>query len=450
MSCMGKNNNKALSAIGLAFGLVAIAAGVVVLAPRRAQALPSYARQTGQQCAACHNGFPELTPYGRLFKLNGYTFGGGTSDLPPVAVMNFDSFTHTQTGQPGGAAPHFGPNNNFAADQTSLFYGGAITSHLGAFAQVTYDGIGRVFSWDNMDIRYARTANIAGTETVLGVSLNNNPTVQDVWNTTPAWSFPFVSSGLAPSPAAATMIEGGFAQQVAGLTTYAYWNRLVYLEVGGYRTLSPGVQSAFGAFSAANTGLDGVAPYWRAAIQRDWDRNSLETGLFGMAASIQPQRLTGFGNDHLTDVGIDAQYQFLADRDSISLQASAIFENQSLSASGNPALGLTANTHNTLRSLHAKATYYYDQTYGATLGAFRLDGSRDAALYSNSPNGSPNSTGVIGELDYIPFNHGGPDFWPWFNLKLGVQYTYYPQFDGAVGSAATKNNTLYAFVWFAF
>ncbi|HLZ66934.1 MAG TPA: hypothetical protein VKQ29_11930, partial [Aliidongia sp.] len=99
MSCMGKNNNTALSAIGLGFGLVAIAAGVIVLAPRRAQALPSYARQTGQQCAACHNGFPELTPYGRLFKLNGYTFGGGTSDLPPVAVMNFDSFTHTQTGQ---------------------------------------------------------------------------------------------------------------------------------------------------------------------------------------------------------------------------------------------------------------------------------------------------------------------------------------------------------------
>jgi hypothetical protein len=44
---------------------------------RPANALPSYARQTGQQCAACHNGFPELTPYGRLFKLNGYTFTGG-------------------------------------------------------------------------------------------------------------------------------------------------------------------------------------------------------------------------------------------------------------------------------------------------------------------------------------------------------------------------------------
>jgi len=439
-----------LSAIGLVIGVFAVAAGVLLLAPRRAQALPSYARQTGQQCAACHNGFPELTPYGRLFKLNGYTFGGGTSDLPPIAVMNFDSFNHTQANQPGGAAQHFGPNNNLAADQTSLFYGGAITDHLGAFAQVTYDGVGRSFAWDNTDIRYARTVNLAGAETVLGVSLNNNPTVQDVWNTTPAWSFPFVSSALAPTPAAATMIEGGFAQQVAGLTTYAYWNRLIYLEVGGYRTLAPGVQRAFGVFSSGNNGIDGVAPYWRAAIQHDWDRNSLEAGVFGMTANVQPQRLAGFGTDHLTDVGFDTQYQYLADRHSVSLQASAIFENQSLSASGNPAVGFASNTHDTLRSLHVKATYFYDQTYGVTLGAFRLEGSPDATLYPDSPSGRPNSTGVISELDYIPFNHGGPAFWPWLNVKLGVQYTFYPQFDGATGSAASNNNTLYAFAWFAF
>lgn len=450
MSGMGKSSAGTLSAIGLAIGVIAVAAGVLLLAPRRAQALPSYARQTGQQCAACHNGFPELTPYGRLFKLNGYTFGGGTSDLPPVAGMSLNSFNHTKASQPGGAAQHFGPNDNLASDQTSLFYGGAITDHLGAFAQLTYDGVGRVFGWDNTDIRYARTATIAGTETVLGMSLNNNPTVQDVWNTTPAWSFPFVGSKLAPTPAAATMLEGGFAQQVAGLTAYTYWNRLVYLEVGGYRTLSPGVQSAFGAFSSGNNGINGIAPYWRAAIQRDWYRNSLEAGVFGMTASVKPQRLAGFGADHMTDIGLDAQYQFLADRDSISVQASAIFENQNLSASGNPALGLASNSHDTLRSLHAKATYFYDQTYGATLGAFRVEGSPDAALYSSSPNGSPNSTGITGELDYIPFNHGGPDFWPWFNLKLGVQYVYYTQFDGATGSAASNNNTLYAFVWFAF
>jgi len=35
-------------------------------------ALPIFARQTGQSCVACHAGgqFPELTPYGRWFKLS--------------------------------------------------------------------------------------------------------------------------------------------------------------------------------------------------------------------------------------------------------------------------------------------------------------------------------------------------------------------------------------------
>src|SRR6516225_2969052 len=69
---------------------------VVVVRP--VQALPSYARQTGQQCAACHNGFPELTPYGRQFKLNGYTWTGGTSDLPPIAAMTIPTFTNVRKG----------------------------------------------------------------------------------------------------------------------------------------------------------------------------------------------------------------------------------------------------------------------------------------------------------------------------------------------------------------
>ncbi len=40
-----------------------------------ANAVPSFARQTGMDCVACHTSFPELTPFGREFKLNGYTLG---------------------------------------------------------------------------------------------------------------------------------------------------------------------------------------------------------------------------------------------------------------------------------------------------------------------------------------------------------------------------------------
>jgi hypothetical protein len=36
-----------------------------------AQALPSFARQTGQPCGTCHTSFPSLTPFGRRFKLLG-------------------------------------------------------------------------------------------------------------------------------------------------------------------------------------------------------------------------------------------------------------------------------------------------------------------------------------------------------------------------------------------
>src|SRR5450631_4921669 len=61
----------ALAAIAVLTGLLTIG----FASP--AQALPSFARQTGQPCGTCHTDFPGLTPYGRRFKLLGYTTGGG-------------------------------------------------------------------------------------------------------------------------------------------------------------------------------------------------------------------------------------------------------------------------------------------------------------------------------------------------------------------------------------
>jgi hypothetical protein len=421
---------------------------------RPAEALPSYARQTGQECAACHNGFPELTPYGRLFKLNGYTFSGGTTDMPAIAGMALPTFTHTATDQPGGAAPHFGPNDNFAFTG-SLFYGGKILDHLGAFVQGTYDEVPRSFHWDNTDIRYANTAALVEQELVYGVSLNNNPTVNDVWNSTPAWGYPYVASELTPAPAAHTLIEGGLAQQVLGLNPYLYWNRLVYAEIGGYRTLGPSTLNALGILPGGTSAIDAVAPSWRLALEPAWGNNTWEVGTFGMAASLVPQRLTGSGTDHLTDVGVDTQYQFLGARDSFSVQARYIFENQNLSAS--QALGLSANGHNHLRSFNLKGTYFYQQTVGLTVGYFNLQGTGDPLVYGAVAAGNkPNTNGYTLELDYIPFNYGGPSWWPWLNMKLGLQYVHYNKFNGAsvnydgAGRNASANDTLFAFTWFAF
>ena len=111
----------------------------------------------------------------------------------------------------------------------SGFWGGAITSNLGAFVQVTYNAPGPVSSLsgtpadqflhlelDNTDFRFASTANIGGVDLIYGITANNSPTVQDPWNTTPAWTFPYAGSTLCGTrPGAATLIEGAFARMSA-------------------------------------------------------------------------------------------------------------------------------------------------------------------------------------------------------------------------------------------
>ena len=74
------------------FALVSAGAAIVAVlaatffAPP-AQALPSFARQTGQPCGTCHTDFPGLTPYGRRFKLLGYTTGGGKYRTTPFPTF---------------------------------------------------------------------------------------------------------------------------------------------------------------------------------------------------------------------------------------------------------------------------------------------------------------------------------------------------------------------------
>ncbi len=448
---------------GKFFGFVVAAAFLVVgiTASNPAKALPSFARQTGETCSACHVDFPELTPFGRLFKLKGYTETGGDSNLPPIAMMVQPSFTHTQGSQANSPPAFFKSNNNIAIQQTSLFYGGAIDSNigLGAFAQVTYDATARRLGWDNTDIRWAHPTTLSnGDDFIYGVTLNNAPSVEDVWNTTPAWSFPFASSDLAPSPAASTLIDS-LAQQVAGLGGYVYWNDLVYAELTGYRTLSKRTLTTFGVDSTDTPSINGVAPYWRLAIEPQWGPNSWEFGTFGMTAAEHPQRISVDGTDQLTDVGLDTQYQFLGARDNISVQASWIHEWQDWSASH--ALGLTNNANDSLDTFKVKTSYFYHKDYGINLSYFNITGTTDTGLYSADPidgsnNGSPNSAGFIVEADYFPFNHGGPNFWPWLNMRLALQYTAYTKFNGGTtnydgsGRNASDNNTLYLLAWIMF
>src|SRR5207253_7671093 len=128
-------------------------------------------------------------------------------------------------------------------DQLSLFTGGEITPHVGGFLQVTFDPQSGQLGVDNADFRFATHATLLSKRTALGLSVNNNPTVQDIWNSTPAWSFPYGSSAVAPAPGAATLVDGTLGQQVPGLPANPMWTVQVYGGSGANGRPPPGTHA---------------------------------------------------------------------------------------------------------------------------------------------------------------------------------------------------------------
>jgi hypothetical protein len=438
-----------------AVGFAALA--VAMLLPSApASAVPSFAQQTGMACQQCHTTAygPALTDYGRQFKLNGYVFGEN-KPLVPVALMVQGGYTHTSADQPEAPAPQFGVNGQTSVDQVSLFIASRLTSHLGLFAQITYDGIGHATGWDNTDLRYARSFSVGNTALVTGVSVNNNPTVQDLWNSTPAWGFPYISSALAPSPSAGPYI-GALGGTVLGATAYVMVNNRYYLELGGYRGLSNQWLRNLGPGADANPNLNGLAPYWRAAVQSIAGPHSYSFGTFGLDARVQPDP-TAPEKDHYTDYGFDATYQYTgAAKSIVAANASLIHERQDLQAAF-AGSGADRADHS-LDFQSVDLSYAYERTWVATVNEFTTSGTTDATFYApgslaGSNNGSPDSSGYRLQLEYVPFGKLNSPARPWLNLRFGLQYTNYSKFNGGssnydgAGRSAKDNNTLFGFFW---
>ena len=430
-------------------GLILFAAAAFTLA-RPVEAVPSFARQTGQPCAACHVGAfgPQLKPFGREFKLYGYTATDGQPWRPPLAMTVQTSFTHTQDSQPGGAARWFAPNNNPALDQASLYYAGRIEKHTGAFIEVLYDGVGRQLQPGNIDIRHVREFSVFGLDAVGGLTANNAPSVQDLWNSTPVWGFPYNRSVLAPTPGAAVLADGGLGKRVLGLGVYAMWNELLYTEIVAYRGLGRDVLNATGVVPVAQApGIDGFVPYWRIALQKDLERHFFQIGTYGLNANIFPNGDKSAGTtDGFTDIAADASYQFIVNpksvvSDMLSAHMTFIHETQSLGASSRLA---GSNGFNTLDTFRIDASYSFGATVTPSIQYFRISGSPDAIQYGSS-SGQPNSAGVIAEIAYVPW--GKPDSPVQFlNLRLAAQYVAYTEFNGTSHGAA-GNNALYFSLW---
>ena len=422
----------------------------------RAAAVPAFAVQTGKACVSCHvGGFgPQLTPYGREFKMGGYTTRAVAFNAP-ISAMAVASYVGAKASQASPPAADFRTNDNVALDQASVFIAGGLGDHFGGFIQTTYDGVARAFHWDNLDLRAVTTATVKGVPMVLGLSVNNAPTVQDAFNTLPAWGFPYTASSLAPAPGSAPLV-GSLAQNTIGLTAYAWINSQFYVEAGGYRSPTPSLLTRIGIDPTDPGAIQGTAPYARLAYLKDFGDRNFQVGAFLMQANLLPglDNSTGM-TDHYRDVGLDASYQlFAANHNVFTLNSRYIYETQNLDAS--QALGMAAHSNQRLRDARVDASYYFGDVIGVTAGAFNTTGSGDSLLYAANRTLRPDSSGLSLQVDGTPFGTPNSPLGPRFNIRIGAQYISYLRFDGAAknydgsGRSAADNNTFRVFLWAAY
>jgi hypothetical protein len=451
-----------------------------------AHAVPSYARQTGLPCATCHSTYPELTSFGRLFKLNGYVTtglsqiqsptGGGLkiNEVPPLSAMFVTSLTQMSKSL---TDPVNGDNTQNGSwefpQQLSFFFAGEISDHMGTFSQITYQHSSDHFTIDNVDFRYANQGTLGGKNTIYGLTLNNNPTVEDPYQGTPAWGFPFISSEIAPGPIASTLIDGGLAQDVVGIGGYTMIDNHWYGNLTFYRSEHAGVSEPYGSSLGIPT-IKGLAPYLRLAYQTNFGDNFLEVGAYGLWANIAPD--TVGTADKYVDTAVDAQWERnLEGGNSIVVRGTYINEKATFNAS--QPLGLVDNSSDTLKTFKLNGEYHFGASGAATVGVFRTTGSTDMTRYPASGNptlvgsgcgvANPDPvTGAVSACDPAPglgSANGSPEntgwvlqgtYLPWQNVQLGIQYTAYSKFNGSsdnydgLGRKASDNNTLYAYGWF--
>ena len=432
-------------------------AGLALLgASAASQAVSSFARQTGMACAACHvGGFgPQLTDFGIQFKVGGYTMARPDAPSVPLSGMVIVSGTRTAAALPEPLPDHLRANNNVKLDQASLFLAGRLAESLGIFMQVTHDGIAHSNAIDETELRYARKVNVGQHSATVGLSINNDPGMSDLFHGLPTWGFPFVSSAVAPGPAS-TLLDGGLAHYVIGPTAFALVDNQWYAALGTYQTLSTATQRRLGLDPASSPGVLHGASFGRLAVKDSWGDHSLAAGLVMLNTGLQPDRSLPLSN-HVRDTGLDATYRWQRDADHVfSLFGNFIHEAQQRTA--DLASGGADQPAGHLNSSSVTASYALDQTWGFNLQRFAVYGSADATLYADGfANGSPRTTGSRLQLDWTPYGKTAPKSGWDPSLRIGLQYTAYDSFNGARrnydgnGRNAADNNSLYLFAWLMF
>lgn len=133
--------------LGVVLVTLFLATGSLLLMPNESQAVPAFARQTGQACISCHfNGnFPVLTSFGREFKAGGYTMVGGESLISGEALslpVVLNAAVITKLRYTDGNKEWFPKAELDFPDEMALFFGGRVAENIGFLLELPIRGGG--------------------------------------------------------------------------------------------------------------------------------------------------------------------------------------------------------------------------------------------------------------------------------------------------------------------
>ena len=447
-------------------------------------ALPTFSRQTEQPCSVCHLNVGELTPTGRKFKLMGYTQGKYV--LPLSATVTGSVTKINNTSSSADPSVYLAKNNQPIPEEANLYLAGKYWENIGGYLKWTSSfanttplyatsgvqtgtKVGQDIFLDTSEIRMTNESKLGLHNLAWGFSLNNSPSAQDLWSTTPAFGFPYRTSSLQNAWGIGqfgptSLIDGGLTSQVIGLSAYTMIDDSLYLELADYVRGQPGTP-VLATSGPANTIRTGNNPYWRLAWNKTQGDNSYMLGTFGMNSHLARDPLVaGSSSGTYLDRGFDAQFQHITSTHSLSAQATLINENVNW---GLRSVGISHdNPTSNLVTFKSKVTYDYLRKYGLSVFEFSSKGTTDnyywtfnadqgvvtgacnqptSQLVYCSANGSPNTSGSGFELYYNPIPY----------IHIVFQQTFYQTFlgggnfiDNTTGSTrnANDNNLSYFYI----
>ena len=410
-------------------------------------ATPSFARQTGQPCAACHTVPPELSPLGRRFMLGGFTMTGGEGGLPISGYLETGA-TRIARDSPD-LGPHLRRNNNLLVQRAKLIGAGALTDHAGAYAELVYSPQVERLQLGQVDLRWSDSAAPMGHDLVYGVSLGNTPGFQDPWNSAPARSWPYARSTAAPSPKVVPLLEGPLARRVAGASVYGFLNDGWYAELGLYGGITRSTQDRLGLDADAQRRVLGTASYGRMAFEAKVPSGTLSLGGHALTANLD--RGAGPDNavrDRVRSLGVDLLWQWSGGPDEVTVRSS--FSREDWRTGRALATDPAAPGMNRLDSLKASVTYLRTKDKAVTAGVFRRTGSSDSSFW-HTAGGKPDTAGVM--LDAFAINpfFPPPSWHPGMRTRVGATLTHHPAFDGVGnhvdggGLKARDHDTLFVY-----